>query len=183
MVTLREGDVLDRRKLVGIDGELVHLPDPQRRVHLQFRRYAGCPICHLHLRSIASRHEEIRAANVCEVVVFHSSAETMRRYHDDMPYTAIADPERHLYAEFGVTTSPRAFLDPRGWASAMRGVVHQRSLRGAVGDGETHLGLPADFLIDPDGTVLAAKYGAYADDQWSVDELLELAGLGKRERG
>jgi hypothetical protein len=49
------------------------------------------------------------------------------------------------------------------------------SLRGAAGRGEEHLGLPADFLIGPDGRVLAARYGKYVDDQWSVDELLDLA--------
>ena len=37
------------------------------------------------------------------------------------------------------------------------------------------LGLPADFLIAPDGRVMAAKYGEHADDQWSVDEMLALA--------
>ena len=41
------------------------------------------------------------------------------------------------------------------------------------------LGLPADLLIGSDGRVLATKYGVHADDQWSVDELLQLA-LTKR---
>jgi hypothetical protein len=36
-------------------------------------------------------------------------------------------------------------------------------------------GLPGDFLVAPDGTVVAAKYGDHADDQWTVDELLALA--------
>ncbi|HEX4559363.1 MAG TPA: AhpC/TSA family protein, partial [Mycobacterium sp.] len=40
---------------------------------------------------------------------------------------------------------------------------------------ENHLGMPADFLIAPDGAVVARKYGEHADDQWSVDELLRLA--------
>jgi hypothetical protein len=44
------------------------------------------------------------------------------------------------------------------------------------------LGLPADFLIAPDGRVLAEKYGAHVDDQWSVDELLTLAASVERER-
>jgi hypothetical protein len=35
--------------------------------------------------------------------------------------------------------------------------------------------LPADFLIAPDGTVIAKKYGTHAYDQWSVDELLKHA--------
>jgi hypothetical protein len=49
-----------------------------------------------------------------------------------------------------------------------------QSLRGAAGLGEKHLGLPADLLIGSDGRVLATKYGSHADDQWSVDELLDL---------
>jgi hypothetical protein len=34
------------------------------------------------------------------------------------------------------------------------------------------LGLPADFLIDSDGRVLACERGTHANDQWSVDEVL-----------
>jgi hypothetical protein len=30
-------------------------------------------------------------------------------------------------------------------------------------------------LLDPAGRVLACKYGTHAYDQWSVDELLDLA--------
>jgi hypothetical protein len=43
-----------------------------------------------------------------------------------------------------------------------------------------NLGLPADLLITADGSVAAVKYGAHAYDQWSVDELLDLAsGFGR----
>jgi hypothetical protein len=66
----------------------------------------------------------------------------------------------------------------RAWSAATRGMTGKGrpSLRGAAGLGEKHLGLPADFLISSGGRVLAAKYGSHADDQWSVDELLDLAG-------
>jgi hypothetical protein len=30
-------------------------PDSHHLIHLQFRRYAGCPICNLHLRSFVER--------------------------------------------------------------------------------------------------------------------------------
>jgi hypothetical protein len=36
-------------------------------------------------------------------------------------------------------------------------------------------GLPADFLISPEGIVLEAHYGEHADDQWSVDDVLSIA--------
>jgi hypothetical protein len=32
-------------------------------------------------------------------------------------------------------------------------------------------------VLDQHGKVLACKYGSHADDQWSVDELLQFAAL------
>jgi peroxiredoxin len=175
MTELNVGDFLNRRELVTIQGEPAQIPEPDRLVHLQFRRYAGCPICNLHLRSTTQRHEEIIAAGIREVVVFHSSAQTMLEFQGELPFAAIADPDKELYAEFGVESSLKAVLNPRAFLTGFRArsVVH--SVRGAMGIGEKHLGLPADFLIAPDGRVLATSYGRHANDQWSVDELLDLA--------
>jgi peroxiredoxin len=175
MAKIEVGDVVTAHELADIYGKPVRIPDPEQLVHLQFRRFAGCPICNLHMRSISGRHDEIVAAGVREIVVFHSSAEAMREYQADLPFTTIADPDKELYREFGVEASPKALLNLRAWSAGARGMKHS-SLRGAAGLGEKHLGLPADFLIGPDGQVLAVKYGSHADDQWSVDELLDLAG-------
>ena len=84
-------------------------------VHLQLRRFAGCPICHLHLRSFVRRHAEIAAAGIREVVVFHSPAEELAPHASGFPFPLVADPEKRLYAELGVESSPRALLDPRAW--------------------------------------------------------------------
>jgi peroxiredoxin len=180
MTRMNVGQVLNHRELVTIYGDPVQIPEPQRVMHLQFRRYASCPVCNLHIRSFARRHEEILAAGIREVVVFHSSTDTMRGFQGGLPFAAIADPEKKLYSEFGVEKmSPRvaliAALNPRSWLAAGRALRRAPSLHGAAGKGEEHLGLPADFLIGPGGRVLAAKYGKYVDDHWSVDELLGLA--------
>jgi peroxiredoxin len=170
------GDVIQPRLLMNIHGEPVHIPDREALVHLQFRRYAGCPVCNVHLRSITRRHDEILEAGIREVVVFHSRVETMLELQGLLPFAAIADPEKKLYAEFGVQKmSPWMALNPRSWRAAASALAQSTSLRGATGKGEEHLGLPAEFLIAPDGRVLAAKYGEVADDHWSVDELLTLA--------
>jgi peroxiredoxin len=172
------GELVEDHALVTIRGEAVHVPDPERKVHLQFRRYAGCPICNLHLRSVAKRNDEIDAAGVREVVVFHSSADTMREFQSDLPFAVIADPEKKLYAEFGVDSSPKAVLSLKAQMAGMQGMAAQikrAGLKTALGVGEQLTGLPADFLIASDGKVLASKYGANANDQWSVDDLLSLA--------
>ena len=175
MAKLAVGDGVAGRDLTAIDGSTVRVPDPGSLVHLQLRRFAGCPICHLHVHQLARRHEEIKAAGIREVVVFHSEASALLEYQGDLPFDVIADPDKALYREFGVESSIRAVLHPRVAAAAVRGIGHGASIKGGATATEDRLSMPADFLIGPDGTVLAAKYGKHADDQWSVDELLALA--------
>ncbi|WP_433268048.1 peroxiredoxin-like family protein [Actinosynnema sp. CS-041913] len=173
MITTREWET--------VQGGPVRVPDPEKLVHLQFRRFAGCPVCNLHLRSIVVRHHEIEARGIAEVVVFHSTAEELLPHVADLPFPVIGDPEKRLYVEFGVESSPRAVLDPRAWGSIVRGIARDlgpvlRGRRPLPRPTQGRLGLPADFLIAPDGRVIAEKRGAHADDQWSVDELLAAAG-------
>ena len=168
------GQVLAERELPTVAGDRIRIPDPERPVHLQFRRFAGCPICNLHLRSVVARHDDILAAGVREVAVFHSSTAELAVHHQAVPFALVADPDKRLYREFGVESSATALLDPRTWLPAIHGIVRKRrpwrlDLHGGP------LGLPADFLIAPDGRVLARKYGTHAYDQWTVDELLALA--------
>lgn len=179
-VSLDAGDLIQPRTLCTIDATSVSIPDPDGAlIHLQFRRYAGCPICSLHLRSFSQRHDEIVAAGIRELVVFHSSEAELRKVHR-LPFAVIADPDKRLYAEFGVGTSPRAVLDPRVWPTAVRAVAVRASLDPRAGQESGSFGLPADFLIAPDGRLLASKYGVHADDQWSVDELLRRLPERKR---
>ncbi len=66
------GSIVAPRQLVSVCGDAVPIPDPDRVVHLQFRRFAGCPI--------------LASAGIREVVVFHSTDQELRRYVDDLPF-------------------------------------------------------------------------------------------------
>lgn len=183
------GDVISTRELTTIRSERILVPDADTVTHLQFRRFAGCPICNLHLRSIARRHGELTAEGIREIAVFHSSAADMLPYQGQLPFAVIADPGRNLYREFGVTTSPRALLHPKAWTTPLNPRVYPMVLRGvraggspAPRHGDSALGLPADFLIAPGGRVLAAKYGRHASDHWSVDELLQIANASSADQ-
>ncbi|KCF94151.1 hypothetical protein P931_02925 [Mycobacterium tuberculosis KT-0028] len=138
------------------------------------------PICHLHLRSFANRHQEVADSGITEVVFFHSAADALRGYQSLLPFAVIADPDRVQYREFGVEKSLGAITHPRALWAAVRGsaaMLHRNDPERAgvgFGDGTTHLGLPADFLLDADGTVAAVHYGRHADDQWSVDQLIDI---------
>ena len=183
---VRPGDVLPSRELVAVSGERLPVPDEKRWVHLQRRRFAGCPICHLHLRAFVRRQEEIAAAGVREVVVFHSPVSELAAHADGFPFPLVADPEKRLYRELGVESSLRALLDPRAFLPVLRAVTAGTLaiLTGserppALFPSGGRLGLPGDFLIAPNGRVVACKYGEHADDQWSVDDVLRLAAVAK----
>ncbi|GAB7524546.1 peroxiredoxin-like family protein [Paraburkholderia sp. 2C] len=180
-LVIEPGHLITGRQLFSLNG-VVALPDPNRLIHLQFRRFAGCPACDLHLHSIAKRHGEIVSAGIREVAVFHTAADDLRPFTVELPFEIIADPDKRLYAAFGVEASPRALLSPQAWLPILRGVL--RSLGRVVFKRQPvtsfhpeggKLGLPADFLIDIDGRVLACKYGKHLYDQWSVDDLLSHA--------
>src|SRR5919199_5914709 len=99
---LTSGATVSPRHLQTINGQTLAVPAASGRTHLQFRRFAGCPICHLHLRSFANRHDEIADAGITEVVFFHSPADVLRGYQALLPFAVVADPNKVQYREFGV---------------------------------------------------------------------------------
>lgn len=169
---LRVGDILDPLTLDTLSHGSLRLPTGGL-VHLQFRRFAGCPICSLHLRSFARGLSRLDDANVQTVAFFHSSAETMAPYHGDLPFPVVPDPDRRWYGRFGVERSAFSALHPRAMWAGLQGLARAPSnpLRGEGGVD----GLPADFLIGPNGEILAERYGRHADDHWELSEVVDLA--------
>jgi peroxiredoxin len=172
----REGEKAPALNIHNIHGAALSIPDSDSRLtHLQFRRFAGCPICNLHLQTFVARHGEIKNAGVREVVVFHSADAELLPYQGRFPFDVIGDPAEKLYRQYGVRKSLLAILDPRAWPASIKGNLKRDKpvLKGFPTGGP--LGLPADFLIAPDGSIKAAHYGRHADDQWTVVEMLALA--------
>jgi peroxiredoxin len=181
-VLLKPGMTIAQREFTSIGGETIKVPDPRRLVHLQFRRFAGCPVCTMHLRALATRHAEIAAAGINEIVFFYSTADDIRAYYGALPFTFVADPEKVHYRELGVHSAPRALIDPRAWWPIVRAVGQSAAaiMRGQpvppLNPRGGRFGLPADFLIASNGCVIASKYGNHVNDQWSADDVLRLAG-------
>ncbi len=172
------GDHAPALRLRTIHNKSVRLPSaqqtgsPARYTHLQFRRFAGCPVCNFHLMTMAKRHTEIAAAGVHQVVFFHSSQQEMLKYQAQLPFDCVADIDKRCFRAFGVETSRWALFNPRIVWSGFRWILASRRFYNKAENGIW--GLPADFLLDAQGRVLACKYGTNADDQWDAAELLAL---------
>jgi peroxiredoxin len=170
---LKSGDKIPHNLIQNIHGKNVDVPDPSAKfVHLQFRRFAGCPICNLHLQNFIKRDSEIKGNGIREVVVFHSPNESLLPYQGKFPFDVIGDPKKNLYRQFGVESSLAAILNPKGWSKMFQAMLLKDKPSGVPEGGP--LGLPADFLIDPNGNIAASHYGTHASDHWSVDDLLAL---------
>ncbi|TMG02461.1 MAG: redoxin domain-containing protein, partial [Chloroflexi bacterium] len=94
---LKSGDIVPATTLESVTGEPIKIPDPDRLVHLQFRRFVDCPICNTHIAEVRRRAREIEATGVKEVIVFHSSAKSIRSYQKDVPFELVGDPKKALY--------------------------------------------------------------------------------------
>ena len=181
---LAVGEIAPVREFTTLEGERIAVQG-DGMAHLQFRRFAGCPVCNLHLRSIVARHEEIKQAGIREIVFFHSTEKELKKHASGLPFAVVADPEKSYYAAFGAEAGRRALLDPRAWLPILRSVAASLWRIATRGEAPSPMepeggrfGLPADFLIASDGRILACKYGEHVYDQWSVDELLSFARQG-----
>lgn len=162
------GHVLEPLHLTDASGRAWDVPG-SAPLHLQLRRFAGCPACTLHLAAYAGRIDEVRAAGLESLVVFRSSRAAVEPHAGSLPFPLIPDPDGRLYARFGARSSVRAVSDPRAWGHLAAGVRQGVSLPEQLG---ASLILPVDAIVDRDGTVLALHRAAHAGDGWSVDELL-----------
>lgn len=154
-------------------GRDVVIPVKEARfTHIQFRRFSGCPICNTHIGSMISNKQRLDEAGIREVLFFHSSQQEVASFHQDLPFDAIGDKEKRFYRQFGVESS-LFYLSLAALAAGLQSIS-----RGKIGIQPTGgvLGLPAEFLIAPDGSIKAAHYGKHAYDQWTVDKVLSLAG-------
>lgn len=168
----KAGDVFPQLTVTTSKGTPVTIPVAGANyTHIQFRRFSGCPICNTHIAELRRSKGQLEAAGIHEVLFFHSSQQDVAAFHSDLPFDAVGDPEKSYYRQFGVESSLRfASL------AAIRAALASIS-RGNFGWKITGgpLGVPAEFLVGPDGRIKAAHYGKHAYDQWPVEALLDLA--------
>ena len=157
-----------------IDGTAVSLSQfAGSPVLLMFLRYASCPMCNLHLHDLARGYGTLRDRGLTVVAFFHSPVHAIRAHAGSRqyPFPLVADPELRVYRLYGVETSwPRLLLSiakPSFYVSFFRSLVH-----GFWGGAALQMAkMPADFLVGPDGRLVAAHYGRDIGDHLTVAQL------------
>ena len=148
-----------------LDGRCIALED-YRGVFLllSFYRFAGCPICNLRMCQLAQKAPDYLRQGLHLLACIDSRTPLIQQKlgRAMYPFPVIAGLGGDLYQKYGVESSiPRAI---RGLLTRPGALLQARRRQPGIWtshhqpDGRFGR-LPADFLIDPGGRILAAYYG------------------------
>lgn len=141
---------------------------------LSFYRYASCPFCNLRVHELMQRLAEFENFDLSLVAVFQSPRAQIAQHIGKQrpPFPILPDPGLHLYRDYRVETSLRAFLigATRHLGKALR-AMRRGFLPGRIQGSVARV--PADFLIGPRGEILIAYYGRDISDHLPIETLLQ----------
>jgi len=148
-----------------------------RRVVLSFFRDAACPFCNYRIYELTRNYYKWKASGVETIVVFSDTSDQVRKYvaNRPRPFKMICDPNLKLYDRYGVEKSASALV--RALITGLPEIV-RGFLTGARPSNNPHMTIvPADFLIDVDGTVIDTWYGRNTADHIPMERLMEFANI------
>ncbi len=159
--------------LPAIDGPVFELDSlTGKRYMLSFFRFASCPFCNLRLHELVSRYHEF-GDNFTIVAVFDSPLQNLQRHADrhQAPFPILADEENTYYAAYSIERSITGVL--KGMIFRMPSLLKGMFLKGYIplvikGSLTT---MPADLLVDENGTIHTAHYGKDEGDHLSFEEV------------
>ena len=146
-----------------------------KKVYITFLRNASCPLCSLHLYKLTKMVDNLRAKGL-ELIVFYESLNEVilqspffnEHILRDNKFCVISDNNREYYQSYGAELRPeRATAEVFKEAGLLE--TYNEALRlGITGDGQeagtNGATMPADFLIDEQGTIRYVKYGENVGD-------------------
>ncbi len=153
-----------------------------KKILLGFFRNVNCPFCNLRAHQLSKLREAFEANSLQMIFFFESKPELMLKsiFHQDIsPIPLIGDPEKKIYATYGVERSTWKFMKTMltsGASTAMKEGKKLNLPEEKDKDASSNL-IPADFLIDEEFKVVKAHYGENANDHLSVEEIKAFAGL------
>lgn len=170
---LKKGDKAPLFKSQDIAGNIIALDQLSgSKVLLSFYRYASCPLCNLRVNQLIRLYPQLADQGLQIIAVFQSPAESILQYvgKQDAPFPIIPDPKQDLYRIYQVETSWTGFAKAGLQISKLVESTKLGYLPGKV-EGDMNR-VPADFLINEDGIIHTAYYGADISDHLPEEEII-----------
>lgn len=170
-----------RLTLFDIDGQPVLIGRNKRRTLLCFFRDAACPFCNFRIYELTRHHAALQALGLDVIAVFSSSEREVRRFvaRQPRPFPVVADPTSAAHLSYGIERSFWRKL--KAILTRVPTLIKGMRIVGLAGLNTNNL-LPADFLIDEQGTVIEAWYGSDAGDRIPFERVELFLARGLLER-
>ncbi|MDA8596924.1 redoxin domain-containing protein [Candidatus Pacebacteria bacterium] len=167
---LSNGDQAPHFSVTDINGEAVTISKQnEQKILLSFFRYSGCPWCNLAIYRLTQMAPDLENEGIRVVCFVQSPRESivenvMNRHDPKPPFAIIADPEKTIYNQYAVEENAlKYFTSLKQFPEWIHASFTHKFKQMSV-DGDATL-VPAQFLIDSDGTIIKVHYGTdYADD-------------------
>lgn len=147
-----------------------------KTVYLSFMRFAGCPVCNLHVHNLLKHADALKAKNIEVVLVYESSLANLRQYLEDRtyPFTFVADPESTLYNTYHVEKSWSKLMGSmfKGMLGKVRAGEKLFRKKPAM-DGNMNR-MEAEFVIDKNGKLAIAHYATFLGDNIAIEKIVHL---------
>ena len=167
---LKNGDKAPFFSVEDINGEKVEISrDNGKKILLSFFRYSGCPWCNLAIYRLTQMAPDLETQGVTVICFVQSSRENIlvnviNRHDPKPPFSVVPDPSKIIYGLYGVEENALKYFTSLRKAPEWIYSSYKLHFKQPEVDGSVTL-VPAQFLIDSDGTIIKVHYGTdYADD-------------------
>ena len=170
MSKLTNGDEAPNFSVEDINGEIVEISKNNgNKILLSFFRYSGCPWCNLAIYRLTQMVPQLEAQGITVVCFVQSTREdivknVINRHDPKPPFIIVPDPNKIIYGLYAVEESALKYFTSLRKAPEWIYSSYKLHFKQPEVDGSVNL-VPAQFLIDSDGTLIKVHYGTdYADD-------------------
>jgi thioredoxin-dependent peroxiredoxin len=170
------GQQIKNVRLPAIDGSIFDSESVKGKpMMLSFFRFASCPFCNLRVNELVRRFNEL-ADDFTIIAIFDSPIDNLTRHTEGhkAPFPILADEDNKYYREYGIEHSFSGMLKgmffrmPTLFKGMLKGYI-PLIIKGSMTT------MPADILIDREGTIQTAHYGKDEGDHLSFDKIKAFA--------
>lgn len=146
------------------------------KLMIAFFRYAECLFCNLRIHQLMENSLEFEEKGLKLIAIFQSPVEDINKNLGaaNPLFTVISDPKRELYKHYGIEYSLFGLLKSYfRWIKVLQAFSRGHYIKRGVGSAKI---IPADFLINPDGTIHTAFYGNDVSEHLPIKKIKAFLG-------
>jgi len=172
----RIGDKVSSIILPAIDGSKFNLKSLNgKRYMISFLRFASCPFCNLRINMLVNRIDEL-GGNFTIVAIFDSPLGNLQKHTEKhkAPFPILADRQNTYYEAYGIEHSLWGMLKGMigRFPTLMKGMF--KGYLPLIFKGSL-ITMPADILVDENGTIQTAYYGTDEGDHLDFEKVKAFA--------